>query len=262
MASLVATAHQPAYLPWTGYFARMLEADVFVLLDHVQYEQRGWQNRNVIRAAHGALMLTVPIRSRGRLGQALIDTEIATTQRWQPAHWRSILLNYRSSAHFHSYHDIFEPVYLDTSWTRLVELNVALIEKIRSILGIHMPVVRSSDLNLTGRSTEMLGQMCATVGAATIVTGEGATDYLDVDTLARYGVTHQLSRFKHPQYPQRRRPFMPDMSILDMLFNCGPATPRLLRASVGNGRETGSRRGSRAPARRSARAWTGTKARA
>src|SRR5207249_11577269 len=60
-AGVVVTIHQPERLPWLGFFDKIRQADVFVMLDHVQYRKRYFQNRNRIRAEHGAIWLTVPV---------------------------------------------------------------------------------------------------------------------------------------------------------------------------------------------------------
>src|SRR6266849_5030111 len=80
--------HQPHYLPWLGYFAKWAAADLFVFLDTVQYEKNGWQNRNRIKTRDGPRWLTAPVRAR--LGTAIRDVMIDTTQPWRARHFRAI----------------------------------------------------------------------------------------------------------------------------------------------------------------------------
>lgn len=221
MGGLVLTGHQPAYLPWVPYFTRMLEADVFVLLDHVQYEQRGWQNRNRIRTTHGELLLTVPIRTRGRSRQRIDQAEIDTAQRWQRRHWASITHAYRSAPHFDRYREALEHIYLDQQWRRLVDLDLALTHLIMDWLHIDTPIVRSSMLGLTSSKTGLLVEICERLNATTLLTGEGAATYIDPALLAAHGITHHEAQLEHPRYVQRHRPFLPGMSAIDLLFNCG-----------------------------------------
>ena len=67
---------QPTYLPWLGYFNMMAQADVFVLLDNVQFAKKSWQQRNRIKTSQGELMLTVPVISAQRFDQQISETMI------------------------------------------------------------------------------------------------------------------------------------------------------------------------------------------
>ena len=77
---------QPTYLPWVGYFDLMNQCDVFIFLDNVQFEKRGWQQRNRIKTAHGDLLLTVPIKSKGRYKQKINETKIDTSRDFKKKH--------------------------------------------------------------------------------------------------------------------------------------------------------------------------------
>ncbi len=226
------TGHQPAYLPWIGYFARMLECDTFVVVDHVQYEKKGWQNRNVIRSADGQLMLTVPVITHDRFYQRIMDVEIAVTQDWQRKHWLSLYHNYRSADHFKQYSDAFEAVYVGQRWQRLIDLNIALLQLMLDAFDIKIPIVYSSSLGVSGKKTQLLASMCASLDASAILTGQGALGYVDPESLFSLGIEHRLSRFSHPRYPQRYQPFIPNMSAVDLIFNCGPKAKDLVRRSV------------------------------
>lgn len=215
-----------------AYFARMLEADVFVVLDHVQYEQRGWQNRNRIRVKPGELLLTVPVRVRGRSRQAIRDVEIDTSQPWQRRHWTAIRHAYQSAPYFDCYRPALEQIYLQQTWERLADLNTALLQLVVHALGIDTPIVRSTTLNPTAHKTALLIELCQRLGATTLLTGQGATAYLDHALLTAHGIAHHDSTFKHPVYRQRYRPFMPRMASIDLLFNCGHQAGQIVRQSV------------------------------
>jgi hypothetical protein len=60
-AAMIVAIHQPQYLPWLGYFDKMLAADLFCYLDCVQFKKNEWQNRNRIKTAQGWQWLTVPV---------------------------------------------------------------------------------------------------------------------------------------------------------------------------------------------------------
>ena len=91
--------HQPQYLPWLGYLAKWAAADVFVFLDTVQYEKNGWQNRNRIKTAAGAVWLTVPVHYR-HLNQRIDETEIDYRRDWRTSHLNQFRDSYRRAPHF------------------------------------------------------------------------------------------------------------------------------------------------------------------
>ena len=66
--------NQPGYLPWMGFFKRIISSDIFVFLDDVQYIKKDWQNRNKIRISQGWQWLTVPVaKNKDKLNEIQID---------------------------------------------------------------------------------------------------------------------------------------------------------------------------------------------
>ncbi|MBI4375539.1 MAG: WbqC family protein [Elusimicrobia bacterium] len=61
---MILAAHQPNFLPWLGYFGRMIQADRFIFLDHVQFERQNYQNRTLIKTTQGPRWITVPVAQR------------------------------------------------------------------------------------------------------------------------------------------------------------------------------------------------------
>ena len=99
----VVSINQPAYLPWLGYYDRIARADIHVELDCVQFEKNSFANRNRIRLRQGSAWLTVPVRTKGRFGDLMIDEiEISGDGRWQGKHWRSLSQAYAHAPHFAS----------------------------------------------------------------------------------------------------------------------------------------------------------------
>ena len=121
---MIATIHQPEHLPWLGFFDKMRQCDVLVLLDTVQFARRDFQNRNRIKSASGAIWLTVPVVSKGKVDQAIEDVEIVKDQGWRRKCWNAMHHNYRNATYFADHRPFFEELY-EREWTRLVDLNVA-----------------------------------------------------------------------------------------------------------------------------------------
>src|SRR4030095_2313223 len=123
--------HQPHYLPWIGYFSKILQADRFCLVDSIQFEKKWFQSRNKIRTSSGEIWLSVPLVTAARFDQNICDVEIDEKLPWRRKHWKSILLGYQKAPHFSRYADFFEDVYA-REWKMLVDLNEHII---RGVLG-------------------------------------------------------------------------------------------------------------------------------
>ena len=230
---MIVTVHQPHFLPWLGYLHRMAQADLFVLLDHVQFERGNYQNRTMIRVGGAPRWLTVPVEQRSqkeRIAEKRIDNSLHGTPRWwSGAHFQTIRHAYRQAPFIDQYAPALRALF-ETRWTQLVELNAAALELLREAFGIRTPLVKSSELGVQGAKSELVLNLCRAVGADALLVGLGGSrDYLDQAAFERAGVRLVYQQFVHPLYAQREAaPFSPGLSSLDMLLNCGPASRGLL----------------------------------
>ncbi|RKS07036.1 WbqC-like protein [Nocardiopsis sp. Huas11] len=221
----VLVAHQPAYLPWGGYFSRLLDVDELVLLDHVQFVERGPQRRNVIRAPRGGpLRLTVPVL-RG-FGQPINRVRIAEGP-WAARHWRSITDSYRRAPYWELYAESLHEIY-HRPWTRLAELNTALIHLVLEALGMRVTLTSSSRLRPRDTRTQMLLDLARMKGATRLRVGPSGPSYLDRDLIARAGVDVEVATYTPPIYRQGRGDFTPGLAALGTLMWTGPAARELL----------------------------------
>lgn len=222
---------QPGYLPWSGYFDQFRRADVFVYYDDVQYDTHGWRNRNRIKTAQGPLWLTVPVRHSG-LGQPrIMDVEIDGRTRWARKHVASIRQAYAASPHLGAYMPALEEL-LMRPWERLVDLDIALAEQLAAWLGLSRRVERASQLGIGGGKSERLLNLCLYFGATTYLSGAAAQDYLDVPLFERHGIEVQWQRYAPPVYPQLHGEFVPYLSALDLLLNCGEQSLAVLESGA------------------------------
>jgi hypothetical protein len=233
---MIVAIHQPEHLPWLGFFDKIRQADVFVMLDHVQYRKNYFQNRNRIRAASGAVWLTVPVLTKGSSDQPINEAQINNqgSPRWKEKCWTGIAQHYRKTEFWPHHEPFFERLY-QTHWTRLVEINEAIIGYLLSAFSIDVKVVKSSELNVEGQRDDLLLSICRRVGAGTYLSGVSGREYLDGKKFTDAGIEVQFQEFHHPIYRQVYEPFIPCMSSIDLLFNYGPASLDVLR---GRGVET------------------------
>ena len=221
---MILTGHQPEHLPYLGFFYKIAKADKFVLVDHVQYLQKSFQNKNRIRTAPGSegfFWLTVPVITKDSRYQKINEVEINNKTSWGKKHWKSIYLNYKNTPFFKDHQDFFEDLY-SKRWKELVDLNETIIYYLVEKLGIKTPIIKSSNYNFKQKKNDLLIEMCQKLKADTYLSGQGAKDYIDEDKLKTIGLNHNFSDFKHPIYSQKYKPFIPNLSAIDLLFNCGP----------------------------------------
>ena len=222
---------QPTYLPWSGYFGLMQSVDVFVLLDSVQFARRSWQQRNQIKTADGAQWLSVPVQSKGKRYQLIGEVELDKSSGFAATHRCSIEMSYAKTPHFNQYAETLLPL-LDNESPLLADLTMGLILQLKGQLGITTRVLRSSELDGSGAKAELLASLCKQLGATTYVSPPSSKDYLDEsDSFNVLGVQVQYFEFKHPEYAQPFGEFLPYMSIIDMLFNCGDYSLALIRGA-------------------------------
>jgi hypothetical protein len=209
---------QPGYLPWLGFFDQLRRADVFVYYDDVQYDKHGWRNRNRIKTQRGPAWLTVPVRHGGT--PRIVDVEIDARTPWAKKHVATIRQAYARAPFLQRSMPALEEL-LQRRWERLVDLDLACVDLLASWLGIRTRIERSSALGIQGERTDRLVQICSRFNATTYLSGDAAQDYLDVDLFAQHGIAVEWQRYTHPTYAQLHGDFVPYLSALDLILNCG-----------------------------------------
>jgi len=212
--SVLVAIHQPHYLPWLGYLHRMAQADLFIVLDHVQFERGNYQNRTQVRVNGAAHWLTVPVAQRSQK-ERIVEKTIDAAQGWAATHFETLRRAYGGAASAP-----LKSIY-ETPWERLVDLNAALLEFLREAFAIRTPLVNSSELDVEGVKSELVLNLCRAVGADGLLVGLGGSrNYLDRAAFAQAGVELVFQEFNHPVYPQRGpAPFIAGLSAVDLLFN-------------------------------------------
>lgn len=220
---------QSNYIPWKGYFDLIASVDEFVLYDDMQFTRRDWRNRNRIKTPQGVQWLSVPVKVKGRFHQSIRETELDGAE-WAGIHWRSLAQNYRRAKCFDDVAEWLEAIYLERSYRFLSDLNRTLIEAICAYLGITTKIRNSWDFQLAEGKSERLANLCLQIGAGEYVSGPSAHGYIDPNCFSERGIV--LSWFDYsgyPEYPQLWGDFVHEVSVLDLLFNCGKEAPRHMK---------------------------------
>jgi hypothetical protein len=221
---------QPGYLPWLGFFDQMLRADVFVLLEDVQYTVRDWRNRNRIKTANGILWLTVPVRAKGVRTRPIKDVEIDNEQNWQRAHFKSLKTFYRKAEYFDEIISSVSDMY-HKKYRFLIDIDMDFILKVQEYLSIPSKLIFSSSLNSAATKDEKLLSVCKSLDATHYLSGTAAQNYLREEIFTDEGIIVEWQDFCHPFYDQlwlEKQGFVSHLSIIDLLFNHGKASLDIL----------------------------------
>ncbi|WAR44079.1 WbqC family protein [Methylomonas rapida] len=219
---------QSNYIPWKGYFDLIAAVDEFILYDDMQYTRRDWRNRNIIKTPQGLHWLTVPVKAKGKFEQTIRDTEI-DGYKWREQHWKTLISNYRKSAHFSDVAEIIEPLY-QASYRTISEVNLAFIKAVCNYLGIITKISNSWDYHLINGKTERLVNLCQQANATEYISGPAAKEYIEPEYFEAAEIS--LSWFDYQgyrEYPQLWGYFVHGVTILDLMFNCGKDAPNYMR---------------------------------
>ncbi|MEW9900582.1 WbqC family protein [Chitinivorax sp. PXF-14] len=210
---------QSNYIPWKGYFEIIAAVDEFILYDDMQFTKNDWRNRNRIKTPVGTQWLSIPVGSdiRRRIRDVCLP-EVA----WAEQHWKTLSMNYRAAACFDEVARWLAPLYLENNCVDLSSFNRKLIEAVCLYLGIQTQISNSWDYLLIDGKTERLVDLCRQAGGTTYLSGPAARGYLDENLFQDEGICVQWMHYgPYPEYPQLWGPFAHEVSILDILFNCG-----------------------------------------
>jgi hypothetical protein len=218
---------QSNYIPWKGYFDIIHDVDQFVFYDDVQFTKNDWRNRNKIKTAQGLAWLTIPV---GKHHDRLICEVELMDNGWRKKHWATIQQAYLKAPYFRMYRGFFEYVYQEAQWSNLSDLNQFLIGHIcREFLGIRTELRDSREFQAEGEKLGRLIDLLKKVDASLYVSGPSAQSYIDDHEFRKAGIELVYKDYSgYPEYPQLYPPFEHGVSILDLLFNCGPSAPEFI----------------------------------
>ena len=217
---------QSSFLPWKGYFDIIHEVDVFVFLEDVQYTKHDWRSRNRVKTPGGSRWLSVPVK--GGTGQRLCDAKIDYAQDWMKKHLNTIHHSYAAADYYHCYGDEIFSI-LSKPFVTLSALNIALIKKLSSLLGIETPLLCSRDMRVEGSKDDRLIALCEQVGANCYLSGPSARAYIIPEKFAKAGIRLEYKDYAgYPEYRQPWGPFDHFVSVIDLLFCCGEKAPQYI----------------------------------
>ncbi len=213
--------HQPDFMPYLGFFHRFLHADLYIVLDHVQFVKgsRAWTNRDKIKTNNGEKWLTVSVEKAER-NTSVNDIKLSKSVDWKKNNLELIKASYNKAGYYQEIMAFINEIY-EQEYTYLYELNLSIIKKLMQIFEVEIPSVLSSKLDPVGAKNELLVDLLKKVDATHYLSGLGARDYFEPDVFADANIEVKWQDFTHPVYPQLHGEFLPYLSSIDLLFNCG-----------------------------------------
>lgn len=222
----IAAIHQPSFFPWLGFFNKVVRSNVFVILDNVQFPKTGgyWANRVKFIISGKAEWITVPIKRNYSGTKNINEIEIDNSRIWNEKALKSIEVNYKKAPYFNEIYPYAETL-VSNPGNDLTKFNLSIINSICSLLGIDTShFILGSSLETSGNSTDLLISIVKKTDCNIYMCGGGASKYQEDEKFQSNGIKLLYQNFKHPVYPQfNTGEFIPGLSILDTLMNCGIA---------------------------------------
>jgi hypothetical protein len=223
--------HQPNFFPWLGYFNKIARADIFIVLDNVQFSKTGgtWSNRVRILLEGQPSWATLPVE-RSFHGVRLVRDMRVADGPWRVRLLRRFRGAYRRAPYFDEVFPIVEEL-IGTPTDMVAEFNLAAVRALTGRLGLAPgKLIVGSTLGVEGAGTDLLVNAVRAVGGSGYLCGGGAQGYQNDEGFAPAGIRLVQQEFRHPVYPQLGGgEFVPGLSIVDALMNCGfPGTRDLI----------------------------------
>lgn len=214
---------QPNYIPWKGVFDLIDRVDVFVFYDDVQYTKKDWRSRNKIKTKNGEVWLTVPVDTKNKREQLICEAKISAPSDWQTKHYLTIRNNYSKAQYFRDYEYVLDEIYIQRQWTSISELGIFSTILLANALGITAEWHKSSDLGAHGgKEGERAINICRMLRCDHFINGPSSREFMNEELFKSHNITLEYMEYHYEEYEQLYKPFVHNVSVLDVLFNCGP----------------------------------------
>ncbi|MBW7452499.1 WbqC family protein [Paenibacillus sepulcri] len=210
-----AAIHQSQYIPWVPYIKKVASADIFIIMDNVQFQSNGVQNRNRIRNKAGQFWLTVPVT--GNLADTIGEKRIVGRD-WATKHWKSLQASYSKAPFWGMYRDELFQLY-EQNCSTLLEVNQLFFTYLIKKMSITTKIIHLSDLNINAKKADLVLQACKDVNAEIYISGTGSKAYLNEEIFRQEGIRIDYQPSIPPSYDQFHGDFIDGLSIIDMLMN-------------------------------------------
>lgn len=215
---MIVAIHQPDYIPYMGYFYKIAHSDIFAFLDDAQFSNDNMHHWNRIKTPNGEQRLKIPLDYH--FGDSIKMVRTKDELKWKEKHLKIMELNYTKAKYFKNYFPRIKEILMD-SYPNLAEMNIAINLDISREFGIVKKYIRTSDLNLKTSREERVIDICKILNGTEYISGNGAKAYQQEEHFLKKGIKLTYTDYQAFVYPQIWKEFLPNLSILDYIFNCG-----------------------------------------
>jgi hypothetical protein len=225
---MIVSANQPVFAPFAGFFSKISLSDAMVILDDVQFPRGStWITRNRLKNDSGTLWVSIPVWRKGLGLQRIKEVRICPEGNWRRKHLASFKTSYEHAPYLKDHLDFLEETFSE-EFERLIDLNMTIIRYLQTQLRIRTSLIMLSDLGINGTGTQLLVDICRTLGASGYLAQRSAQRYLDKRLFGNAGISLHFFDPPTPVYPQLWGEFIRNLSAFDLLFNCGPKSSEIL----------------------------------
>lgn len=217
---MIVSIHQPDYIPWLGLYYKMAHSDVFVYLDDAQYSNEADHNVNKIKTPQGEFRLKVPVEQH--LGDLICNVRTKNELGWKEKHLKTLKMNYAKAPYFQSTYMKIEQIIMAHEGS-IAELNMAINSYLCEGFGIKTKILKSSEMGITTVREERVIDIALKAGGDEYLSGTGAKVYQTEEHFTERGLKLTYLDYQPIEYRQLwpKVGFLPCMSALDFVFNCG-----------------------------------------
>jgi hypothetical protein len=210
--------HQPDFAPWLTFFKRIFHADIYVILDDVQFNRRGFINRDYLNLNKKKSLITIPIIKTNRDKTLIKDVKIHYDNKWIEKFLKTIFINYKNTNNYGETYKFLKGQ-IDKRHKYLIDLNLDIIKFVIKELEIDIKIYHASELDINTNKSDRILDICKKLKATEYITGMGSDNYLEPGKFKNENIKINQNIFFNNTYTQENKKFIPNLSILDVMFN-------------------------------------------
>ena len=186
-----------------------------------------WIVWNKLKSPNGSFFISVPVLDKSFLNKKIYEIKINNNIDWRRKHLKSIKLNYSSTDYFSKYFVYFEEIY-SKNWLYLSDLNFEILKLLLRLLDINIKILKLSELNIHGKKSDLILNLCKNLGAKKFIFGNQGINYANINSFRQNNIDLIFQDYKHPVYKQIYGSFISNLSVIDLLFNWGKKSLKII----------------------------------
>lgn len=192
---MIISAHQPAFIPWPGYYHKILLADKFVHLDDVQFERNSFSNRNLVGSRNQELWAGIPVQKKGQMGISIKDVLIADPK-WNIKLEKTLLQHYRRQPFFDECYPFYERAFRMTEGKKyLIDVIWEFLQTELHLLDIDTPCSVQSHEDITGQKNSLIINLTKKMEGTHFLFGSLGKQYADFTLFRENKIQVEFQKF-------------------------------------------------------------------